>query len=144
MLQRIQTIYLLIAILLAGPVAFLVPFWAGSEDELVFLNTLLQTEELSLMVIPAAFIVSAIIAVLTLLSYKNRTKQIIYNRLNIVINFLLLGIIVYGLLSLPGENQFSEKGIGVFIPIAVIVFLALANKAILRDEKLVKSVDRLR
>jgi hypothetical protein len=56
----------------------------------------------------------------------------------------LLGIVVYGLLNLPGENQFSEKGIGVFIPIAVIVFLVLANKAILRDEKLVKSVDRLR
>jgi hypothetical protein len=144
MLQRIQTIYLLIAILLAGPVAFLVPFWAGSEDELVFLNTLLQTEELSLMVIPAAFIVSAIIAVLTLLSYKNRTKQIIYNRLNIVINFLLLGIVVYHQLKLPGGAVVSEKGIGVFIPLMIIVFLALANKAIIKDDKLVKSVDRLR
>jgi len=144
MLQRIQTIYLLIAILLAGPVAFLVPFWAGSEDELVFLNTLLQTGELSLIVIPAAFIVSAIIAVLTLLSYKNRTKQIIYNRLNIVINFLLLGIVVYHQLNLPGGAVVSEKGIGVFIPLLIIVFLALANKAIIKDDKLVKSVDRLR
>ena len=76
--------------------------------------------------------------------FRQRMKQVLCNRFNIAINFLLLGIIVYGLLSLPGENQFSEKGIGVFIPIVVVVLLALANKAILRDEKLVKSVDRLR
>jgi uncharacterized membrane protein YiaA len=79
-----------------------------------------------------------------IIMFRQRLKQVLCNRINIAINFLLLGIIVYGLLSLPGENQFSEKGIGVFIPIAVIVFVAMANKAILRDEKLVKSVDRLR
>ena len=144
MLQRIQTLYLLIAILLAGPVAFLVPFWVGSDDELGYLNSLLEPGELSLMVIPAAFMVSAIIAFVTLLSYKNRTRQIIYNRLNIVINFLLLGIVVYHQLKLPGGTVVSEKGIGVFIPLLVVVFLALANKAIIKDDKLVKSVDRLR
>ena len=144
MLQRIQTLYLLIAILLAGPVAFLVPFWVGSGDELVDLNSLLKTGELSLRVIPAAFMVSALIALLTLFSFKNRTRQIIYNRLNIVINFLLLGIVVYHQLNLPGGTVVSEKGIGVFIPLLVIVFLALANKAIIKDDKLVKSVDRLR
>ena len=80
----------------------------------------------------------------SLILYKNRTRQIIGNRLNIVINFLLLGIIVYHLLSLPGETVVSEKGIGVFIPLLVVVFLVLSNKAIIKDEKLVKSVDRLR
>ena len=144
MLQRIQTVYLLIAILLAGLVAFLVPFWADSNDELVYLNSMLQTGEIFFMIIPAVFMVSALMAVLTLISFKNRTKQIIYNRVNIVINFLLLGIVVYHQLNLPGETMVSEKGIGVFIPLLVIVFLALANKAIIKDDKLVKSVDRLR
>jgi len=144
MLQRIQTVYLLIAILLAGLVAFLVPFWADSNDELVYLNSMLQSGETFFMIIPAVFMVSALMAVLTLISFKNRTKQIIYNRVNIVINFLLLGIVVYHQLNLPGETMVSEKGIGVFIPLLVIVFLALANKAIIKDDKLVKSVDRLR
>ena len=144
MLQRIQTVYLLIAILLAGLVAFLVPFWADSNDELVYLNSMLQTGEIFFMIIPAVFMVSALMAVLTLISFKNRTKQIIYNRVNIVINFLLLGIVVYHQLNLPGETLVSEKGIGVFIPLLVIVFLALANKAIIKDDKLLKSVDRLR
>jgi len=144
MLQRIQTVYLLIAILLGGLVAFLVPFWADSNDELVYLNSMLQTGEVFFMIIPVIFMVSALMAVLTLISFKNRTKQIIYNRVNIVINFLLLGIVVYHQLNLPGETMVSEKGIGVFIPLLVIVFLALANKAVIKDDKLVKSVDRLR
>ena len=144
MLQRIQTVYLLIAILLGGLVAFLVPYWADSNDELVYLNSMLQTGEVFFMIIPVIFMVSALMAVLTLISFKNRTKQIIYNRVNIVINFLLLGIVVYHQLNLPGETMVSEKGIGVFIPLLVIVFLALANKAIIKDDKLVKSVDRLR
>ena len=73
-----------------------------------------------------------------------RSRQIIYNRLNIVINFLLLGIVVYHLLMLSGEANVSEKGIGAIIPLVVIVLLALANKAIIKDDKLVKSVERLR
>ena len=96
------------------------------------------------MIVPLLFIGSGIMSFASLLLYKNRTRQIIGNRLNIVINFLLLGIIVYHLLSLPGETVVSEKGIGVFIPLFVIVFLVLSNKAIIKDEKLVKSVDRLR
>ena len=144
MLQRIQTIYLIIAILLAGPLAFLVPFWEVSSNELVYLNSMLQTEDILLLAIPVLFMVSAIIAFLTIISFKNRSKQIIYNRVNIVINFFLLGIVVYHQLKLPGETIVSEKGIGVFIPLLMIVFLALANKAIIKDDKLVKSVDRLR
>ncbi|MEM8927237.1 MAG: DUF4293 family protein, partial [Bacteroidota bacterium] len=38
----------------------------------------------------------------------------------------------------------SEKGIGMLIPVFSIVFLVLANRAIKKDEDLVKSVDRLR
>jgi hypothetical protein len=51
---------------------------------------------------------------------------------------------VYRLLTLSGEAMVSEKGIGMFLPIVAIVFLVLANKAIKKDEDLVKSVDRLR
>jgi hypothetical protein len=144
MLQRIQSLYLLVAIILSGIVSFFLPFWVNQEMEVVFLDSMLQTGELTVLAIPALFILSGIISIMTLFSFKTRTKQIVFNRLNIVINFLLLGIIVYHLLMLPGETVVSEKGIGVFIPLIVIVLLALANKAIIKDEKLVKSVDRLR
>ena len=144
MLQRVQTIYLIIAALLSGVVAFLVPFWNDINGGIVMLEDVMQSEIVVYRAVPLLFVLSSIISVAVIFLYKNRTKQIIGNRLNIVINFLLLGIIVYRLLNLPGEIDISEKGIGVFIPLLVIVFLALANKAILKDENLVKSVDRLR
>ena len=144
MLQRIQTVYLIIAAIISGIVAFIAPFWNEVNGEMRLLMDLLQYEEAYYRAIPFLFILSAIGSLVAIFLYKNRTRQIIINRINILINFLLLGIIVYHLLNLPGESDISEKGIGVFIPLLVIVFLALANKAILKDEKLVKSVDRLR
>ena len=144
MLQRIQSVYIFIAILLAWLVSFLVPFWIDQNSDVIYLNSLFENDELLYVSIPFLFIGSGIISFISLLSFKNRSRQIISNRVNIVINFLLLGIIVYHLLSLPGETVVSEKGIGVFIPLVLIVFLVLTNKAIIKDDKLVKSVDRLR
>ena len=67
-------------------------------------------------------------------------------RLNIILNLILLGLFVYRSLNLSGDatSVVSEKGIGMFLPIVAIVLLVLANKAIKKDEDLVKSVDRLR
>ena len=76
--------------------------------------------------------------------YKNRQNQFVLNRLNIILNFILLGLLTFRLLTLSGETIVSVKGIGVMLPIVSIVCLVLANKAIKRDEDLVKSVDRLR
>jgi hypothetical protein len=52
--------------------------------------------------------------------------------------------LIYLSQTLSGEALVSEKGIGMFFPIIVILLLVLANKAIKKDEDLVKSVDRLR
>ena len=76
--------------------------------------------------------------------YKNRKSQFMLGRLNIILNFILLGLFVYLSLNLSGETLVSEKGIGMLLPIISIVLLVLANKAIKKDEDLVKSVDRLR
>jgi succinate-acetate transporter protein len=88
--------------------------------------------------------VSVLLTVITIINFKKRKGQFVLNRLNIISNFVLLGVFVYRSLTLSGETLVSEKGIGVLFPIISIVFLVLANKAIKRDEDLVKSVDRLR
>jgi hypothetical protein len=61
-----------------------------------------------------------------------------------LINLFLLGLLIYVSLTLPGEISISKKGIGMFLPILVVLLIVLANKAIKKDEDLVKSVDRLR
>ena len=83
-------------------------------------------------------------SIATIFLFKNRQMQFVLGRLNILINFILLGLLVYLSLSLPGEAAVSEKGIGMFFPVLVVVLLVFANRAIKKDEDLVKSVDRLR
>ncbi|HLW14239.1 MAG TPA: DUF4293 domain-containing protein [Flavobacteriaceae bacterium] len=136
MIQRIQTIYLLIVTLLMLALYFWFPQITTIEGEIVL-------DKMDLWVIFPIF-ASVLLAIISIFKYKNRQTQFVLNRLNSLIIFILLGVFVYRPLMVSGETQVSEKGIGLFFPIISIVFLVLANKAIKKDERLVKSVDRLR
>jgi hypothetical protein len=56
----------------------------------------------------------------------------------------LLGLLAYWILTLPGGIDFPEKGIEPLFPLLAIIFLLIANVFIRKDDRLVKSVDRLR
>ena len=144
MIQRIQSFYLLIAFLISGVLAFFVLLWENYGGARFYLMELMNEDSWELVSVPIGFMLSALLSLVAIVKFKKRKEQIKLNRFNIVFNLYLLGIFVYLLLSLSGENFISEKGIGLFIPVIVIVLLVLANKAIQKDEELVKSVDRLR
>ena len=143
MIQRIQSIYLLLVGILAGGLTFVFNLWSTAKTS-IFSIDLLSAESVLEKVVPVLFFVSAILAVVTIFLFKNRKLQFVFSRLNILTNLFLLGVLVYLSLTLSGEASVSEKGIGMFLPIIIIVLLVLANKAIKKDEDLVKSVDRLR
>lgn len=136
MLQRIQTIYLLISAVISGGLIFVFHLWTTINE-----TELYAKEEILYL---GLFLSSSALALITIFKYKNRQTQFVLGRLNIILNFILLGLFVYRSLNLSGETNVSEKGIGMLLPIFSIVFLVLANKAIKKDEDLVKSVDRLR
>lgn len=136
MIQRIQTLYLAIAAVISGGLSFLFPMWKNSA------NMDVMAADVVWMIV--LFLISALLSVITIFKYKNRQTQFVLGRLNIILNFILLGVIVYLSLTLSGETAVSEKGIGMILPLFSIVFIVLANKAIKKDEDLVKSVDRLR
>ena len=143
MIQRIQTIYLLIASVVSGGLIFVFNLWKTLKNN-VFTLDLFQHESVLLKFIPISFLVSAILSIVTIFLFKNRKLQFVIGRIIILINLFLLGLLIYQSLSLPGEASVSEKGIGMFLPILVILLIVLANKAIKKDEDLVKSADRLR
>ncbi|WP_394350836.1 DUF4293 family protein [Elizabethkingia argenteiflava] len=87
---------------------------------------------------------SVLLGLISIFSYKNRKRQILLNSISIFINALLIGLLVYWLLTLPGGVFFPEKGIELISPLISIVMLSIANTYIRKDEKLVKSVDRFR
>lgn len=136
MIQRIQTIYLVVSAIVMGALFMWFPVVLGKDGSVIM--------ERSEPLIFGLIFVSIALAIISILSFKKRQLQFVLNRLNIISNFVLLGVFVYRLLTLSGETIVSEKGIGVLFPIISIVFLVLANKAVKRDEDLVKSVDRLR
>ena len=136
MLQRIQTIYIIVSAIITG---CLYTWFPTILDEAG--NTVIARNEI---LVFGLLFVSIALAIISILSFKKRQFQFVMNRLNIISNFVLLGVFVYRSLKISGETLVSEKGIGVLLPIISIVFLVLANKAIKKDEDLVKSVDRLR
>ncbi|WP_428743335.1 DUF4293 domain-containing protein [Tenacibaculum sp.] len=136
MIQRIQTLYLILVLGISSGLIFVFNLWKTKDGLVVFA----MDNSISL----GLFLGSAILAIISIFMFKNRKLQFVLGRLNIILNFFLLGFFVYLSLNLSGETIVSEKGIGMFLPIISIVLLVLANKAIKKDEDLVKSVDRLR
>ncbi|WP_440122461.1 DUF4293 domain-containing protein [Tenacibaculum sp. Ill] len=144
MIQRIQSIYLLVAGIISGGLTFLFSLWSNSQTNTIYILDLFSGNSILEKSIPVLFFISALVAIATIFLFKNRQLQFVLNRLNILINLFLLGVLIYLSQTLSGEASVSEKGIGMFFPIIVILLLVLANRAIKKDEDLVKSVDRLR
>jgi len=144
MIQRIQSIYLLIATLLSGGLIFLLKLWVNEQGTYFFVIDSFSSDSLLLKVMAMLFFVSAVLTFIAIFQFKKRQLQFVLGRLSILINFIILGIVVYFSQNLSGEIIVSEKGIGLLIPILTILFVVIANKAIKKDEELVKSVDRLR
>jgi hypothetical protein len=139
MIQRIQTLYMTLSAIATGALPFVFELWTLKTDNqatAVFLTS--SAIYLSL------FGLVTLLAIISIFSFKKRQNQFVLNRLTMIFNFILLGFFVYRSLNLSGETMVSVKGIGMFLPAISIVLLVLANKAIKKDEDLVKSVDRLR
>jgi len=134
---RVQTYYLLACIVINGILPFVFPLWKDMAGKPFYF--------MADMTYVALFGLSITLAVISIFTHKKRQQQFVMGRLNIILNLILLGLFVYRTLNTSGETAtVSEKGVGMFLPIFSIVLLVLANKAIKKDEDLVKSVDRLR
>ncbi|MES2811792.1 MAG: DUF4293 family protein [Bacteroidota bacterium] len=136
MIQRIQSVYLGLAFVVMGMLPFVFHLWIENDNKVFFMSNMLYA---------VLFGLSTSLSLLSLLSFKKRQQQFVMNRLNMILNLILLGLFVFRTLNVSGETPVvSEKGIGMFLPALTILLLVFANKAIKKDEDLVKSVDRLR
>lgn len=154
MIQRIQTLYLLAADLLIA-ILFFVPFaemyGKGNKLFLFYLSGIISEGTGKGEVIqkswPLLFLTCLVLLLvnLVIVQYKNRPRQINLSWLTIV---LLLGLSssiyfsVWKCNSLLGGN-YSMK-ISFTFPLVAAVFVLLAIRSISKDEKLVKSIDRIR
>src|SRR5271167_4525993 len=105
MIQRIQTVYLILTFLITGVLLFFIPLWTLNNGKpFYFMQDQFYTILLGL---------STMLSIISIISYKKRQNQFVMGRLNIILNLILLGLFVYRSLNLSGETvTVSEKGIG--------------------------------
>ncbi|MDK2909767.1 MAG: hypothetical protein PWR20_1334 [Bacteroidales bacterium] len=157
MIQRIQTIYLLLAAIAAGVLVFLFPL-AGFYGDLATLElwitglkNLAPVESpvhLNLVLTYLGAFLSLVVAIqsiIILLQYKNRIRQLKLLRIAWLANILLVVFLFFeSNLVAKGAGVSPEYKTGIFFPVISLVFLILAQRAIQSDERKVRAADRLR
>jgi len=127
MFQRIQTLYMLIAVLVGASFYYNLPRGVYYYVDVYYWGMVGITALLFL----------------NIFMYKNRKIQLWVNRFVIFAMLLLMILRIYEAFT-SGGAPFSKKDVIWLSPVISIVFVKLANDAIKRDESLVKSVDRIR
>lgn len=154
MWQRIQTVFLAIAIITLLVTIFL-PIWvyqdaAGQSHQLYPLHyTIVKDGARTTQYFPYALtailaIASITLAVISIRNYKNRLLQMKLGALN---SLFMAGVIAAAVIF---SNQFMKSlqggqyGLGLWLPGIAVICNLLANRFIRRDEKIVRDADRLR
>ncbi|HOG20567.1 MAG TPA: DUF4293 domain-containing protein [Salinivirgaceae bacterium] len=137
MIQRIQTLFLLAAVI-CGVILFFIPVASTIDaNGLIFVTGIEGSTKWYLHLI---FYPCLILPFVQIFMYKNRVKQIKIGKLAIA--YWLIWAVIFVILSLSINN--FKPSFGTIIPFISILFIYLANKAIKKDEDLVRSIDRIR
>ncbi len=131
MIQRVQSLFLFFAALLNTVILFYAPIFISSEEKKIIIMKDLQYPSLLL-------VLSTLLALFAIFQFKNRIRQlmIVYlSRLCIAISFLIF------ILFKEDENQLYYGSFLLVLPYIILFFSAYFIK---KDEKLVRSADRIR
>lgn len=152
MIQRIQSVYLLIAVA-TSLIALYLPFVHISSpiDEILLhafhytdIDGVALTDFGNTASIGILFIVSALFSIYAIFLYKKRTIQMRVCVYNALINIgALVQIFLYSRYASQEGVNIQIKS-GSIIPLITTIILMMALWSIRKDEKLVKSLDRLR
>jgi hypothetical protein len=153
MIQRIQTIYLLFVVILISlmhvlPIAKIL---TEANEMIVFRSYSFFTGSSSeglLPSLPFFFLLSIVLLlyVIAIFLFRNRNLQARICRLNILLLIGSLGLMAYYIVLVYKRMTGVEYTfqIAVLFPLIGIVLTWLAVRAIVKDEALVRSVDKIR
>jgi len=130
MIQRVQSLFLFFSSILSLIILFYAPVLLNQEGQILIFKNLR---------FPSIFLlVSLLISFFSIFQYKNRIKQlklVSFSRLSITISFFLL------FFTKDDSYQIYYGGLLLIIPYVILILSAYFIK---KDEKLVKSADRIR
>ena len=150
MIQRIQSVYLLLITILLV-VAMCMPIGQFIEADNITAHifkplcvTLASGETQATWGLFGILLISAVINFMTIFLYRNRMLQVrmtIFSMLMLVGYYITLGVFWY---VLKEESQTFQLGWAMCLPLVCIILDYLAFRAIYRDEVMVRAADRLR
>ena len=141
MIQRIQSIWLLI-VALAAFATYTLTLYIGKLANGT--EKVLQLADDFLLVI--IIIALGILAIICLFLFKNRKLQFKLSVFGVIFSIGFLFLEYFRVESFKKDNliQTGSYQIGALLPLVMVIFFFLAARGIYRDERLVKSMDRLR
>jgi hypothetical protein len=158
MIQRIQSVYLLLAFL-ASVILYFFPLagiYAPAATYMFYIYGLVNMVpgEDSIFSFMTTFpllllnILAGAMALGSVFAYKNRLTQMKVVRLAILLEIVIVALIFFIYARIIETNLMASPDYldeaGIYFPLVSLIFLVLANRAIMKDEKLVRSTDRLR
>lgn len=151
MLQRIQTVYLLLSavalfVCLCLPLASFEP--QTMEDVTVIYNLWIQfpdgTHSFVGVGLFVALAAAMILSVMNIFGYKNRRRQSRQCLMTMIVILLWSGLFAVVLSTQQPEGTTMTVLWGVCLPVVALVLQWMARHGILADEKLVRAADRIR
>lgn len=145
MIQRIQSIFLLL-VALAFIALFQFPFAVSDIANAGFL----MDKDFDVYDNPVLMILAglgAVVAIIAIFLFKNRPLQIRLTYITIIVGILLLVVAVvlfYNQTAEIFQTAQINDSVGLYMPFLGLVFGFLAARFIRKDDKLIKSMDRLR
>ena len=158
MIQRVQTLFLVLA-LAAMVVSFFFPM-AVYLSELQYYKLYLYgivsmvpdtgSPFSPMYVMPLAILagITALLILVTIFLYRKRILQIRLLRIAFILDIALIGLLFFlyapSLERETGVAPDYTSSMGIYFPLIALLFILLANRYIQKDERLVRSADRLR
>lgn len=141
MIQRIQSVWLLFAAI-CGFILTEVPLFIGHTVDNI-IKKVMATESLLLFAIGISI---ACLALGCIFLFKNRQLQFKLTVTAVVASLGLTFLEVWQIEQFKNANPLVKGSYywGGLLPIAMMIFLILAARGIYKDERLIKSLDRLR
>jgi hypothetical protein len=158
MFQRIQTLFMFFA-LVASVLVFFFPLVSYLSDfyyyKLYICHLKAMTPDAdklfgSFFTVPLIIINLLVIGLIgtAIFLYKNRLRQVQMLKMAFFLEIILIALIFfYNAPAIQHKIQVSPDytgEVGIYLPLITLIFIFLANRFIIKDEKMVKSADRIR
>jgi len=160
MIQRIQSVFLALAAI-AG-IVMLIPFgkmplakFYGETITLHFHSLFVENlvpgdlspfNDYFTLPLAAGLVLIVLFATISIFLYKKRATQMMWIKVNIFISLIVLGGYFFGYIPFLEKKLVTEAiyNFNSFLPALILMFLVLALRGVKKDDKLVKSMDRIR